>query len=964
MSPNILWVPKLLSTSCYCRTVVKGSITLKSSKFCIFSILLSSLVSGLVGQELPPIQSFTPQDYQGENQNWAIAQGADNHIYIANNHNLLEYDGVRWKSNPSPNASIFRSVMATDSLLFSGQYMEFGFWKKDNFSNLIYTSISEQLEEPMLEDEEFWNIIVLGDWVLFQSLDRIYSYNVRTHLFKILNMKSTKAQLFKIDDTVYFQGQNLDVYKIENGAPILVIEHQNLKDKNVVGIYKNIDAILVILENAQFLTTEKNGAFLKEVEASEELKGLNVYCTEKLKDGSYILGTISNGMYQVTADGKLIRSINQRKGLNNNTILSVFQDNDDNLWLGLDNGIGVVNMNSRFHEYLDNLGRLGLVYTSKLVDGNLYLGTNQGLFVKRQNSEEDFKLIPGTDGQVWNLEFIDDTLFCGHNSGTFVVSGDRATLISTLPGTWGIKVLDESKKFLIQGNYDGVSILKKENGNWIFKNKVDGFDTSSRFFEVLDKTKILVNHEYKGLFRLTLDDSYTKVIKTETHPIMGHGSSMVKFQDEIVYTSLNGAFTMRTDSFAFRPNTILNKLLFEKAGGISSILLPDEMKGRLWCFTKKGLSYIYPDSFNASLAINSFPIPEFFSKSLGVSGFENLRWLKAEEYLIGVSNGFVLLDADMKDEPSYSISITEVAKTGSTADFIKMPLTSGQEIGFVDNSVQFNYSVPQYNKYAEVSYQYRLLGLDNEWGSWSTNASVIFNSLKYGDFQFEVRAKVGNTITANIAKYNFSVKRPWYLSIAALMIYTLGISAIFFMVHKMYKWYYTKKQRTLLELEKKKLKRKKLKTEKELIQVKNDMLQGEIDAKNRELAISTMSIIKKNQFLSAIKEQLNNEEKSSHIKSIIRTIDRNIENEDDWKFFEEAFNNADKDFLHTLQDKHKELTPNDLRLCAYLRLNLTSKEIAPLLNISIKSVEVKRYRLRKKMNLPHEEGLTDYILSL
>ena len=86
------------------------------------------------------------------------------------------------------------------------------------------------------------------------------------------------------------------------------------------------------------------------------------------------------------------------------------------------------------------------------------------------------------------------------------------------------------------------------------------------------------------------------------------------------------------------------------------------------------------------------------------------------------------------------------------------------------------------------------------------------------------------------------------------------------------------------------------------------------------------------------------------------------EKEDTWTVFKEAFDNADNDFLKKVKQAHPSLTPNDLRLCAYLRLNLSSKEIAPLLNISVRSVEIKRYRLRKKMDLPHEQGLVEYIL--
>ena len=125
-----------------------------------------------------------------------------------------------------------------------------------------------------------------------------------------------------------------------------------------------------------------------------------------------------------------------------------------------------------------------------------------------------------------------------------------------------------------------------------------------------------------------------------------------------------------------------------------------------------------------------------------------------------------------------------------------------------------------------------------------------------------------------------------------------------------------------------------------------------------------MSMIKKNQFLGKIKTDLKKITDVSKVSSVIKTIDRNLNNEDDWKFFEEAFNNADKEFLQKIKNSHPNLTNNDLKLCAYLRLNLSSKDIAPLLNISLRSVEIKRYRLRKKMNLTHNEGLTDYILSL
>jgi DNA-binding CsgD family transcriptional regulator len=208
------------------------------------------------------------------------------------------------------------------------------------------------------------------------------------------------------------------------------------------------------------------------------------------------------------------------------------------------------------------------------------------------------------------------------------------------------------------------------------------------------------------------------------------------------------------------------------------------------------------------------------------------------------------------------------------------------------------------------------------------------------------------------------VLRPWYLTYWAIGGYLLGLLVLSLGVHRLYQSHYRKEQRRIVEENKRKIKQGKLKAKKKIIEIRNAQLQQEIESKNRELAVSTMSLIKKNEFLNTLKDQLKSVEDLAQIRSVIRTIDRNISNEDDWKFFEEAFNNADKDFLHKVKELHPELTPNDLKLCAYLRLNLSSKEIAPLLNISVRSVEVKRYRLRKKMNLVHEKSLTEYILEL
>ena len=125
-----------------------------------------------------------------------------------------------------------------------------------------------------------------------------------------------------------------------------------------------------------------------------------------------------------------------------------------------------------------------------------------------------------------------------------------------------------------------------------------------------------------------------------------------------------------------------------------------------------------------------------------------------------------------------------------------------------------------------------------------------------------------------------------------------------------------------------------------------------------------MSTLRRNEFLNKIKKDLSEIETEPRIDLLIKKINKNLKRNDDWEYFEEAFNNADKGFFKILKTRHHKLTNNDLRLCAYLRLNLSSKEIAPLLNISVQSIEIKRYRLRKKMNLSREQRIVDYIMTM
>ena len=915
----------------------------------------------MLAQELPPIQNYAPKDYNGEYQNWGISQSSSKLIYIANHSNLLEFDGSKWRSYKLPSASIIRSVEVVDERIYTGSYREFGYWIKGPDGQLSYTSLSDLLDTPVSQDEEFWDILAIDHWLLFQSLDRIYIYDLVEQSFKIIEASSAKAKLHRIKDKVYFQKARQGLFTLEKGNSVLVTDHQVLKHQSLIGLYDYNGKLLLVTDNAKWYLYDSKT--LTPFETDMDSFDLKLYSSIRLSDGTFVFGSISNGFYHLDQSGKLIGNVNQSKGLHNNTVLSLFEDADHNLWLGLDNGISVVNLYAPFNEYIDKLGKLGVVYAALEQEDYLYLGTNQGLFVRDAKGLEDFKLIKGTEGQVWSLQNVHQTLFCGHNSGTFVIRGDQAKLVSDFRGTWGVKAIEQHDDLVLQGNYNGLSVLKKTNGQWFLRNVIEGFNTSSRFFEIND-LDVVVNHEQKGLFHLVLDTTFHNVVKVDNVPAISHSSNIFQFQGQLYYKTFTGIYSIGDRLTDIALDSIMTAIVFKENQNPISIIIPDPSSQRLWYFTENGIKYINQSSLSGKLNDFNISIPNTLSNNLGVSGFENISKVSENEYLIGSSNGYITLELEKVSTSEHHISIRGVQYGNYQNIASEAPLSEQGVFKYIHNNLKFQYSVPEYDKYTDVRYQYRLEGLSEQWSPWSEKAEVSFMNLPFGDYTFSVRAIAGNDPTENTSSYSFSIERPLLLSNLALLLYALGLGMLFFLIHRIYKRHYRKKQETLIQNNQKELERRNLQEKERISHILNEKLQNEIENKNRELAISTMSILNKNKFLSSLKSQLNMiPEKDKSIKLVLREIDNNINSEDDWKFFEDAFNNADKDFLNRIKAKHDSLTNNDLRLCAYLRLNLSSKEIAPLLNISVKSVEMKRYRIRKKLDLPHQDNLTDYILN-
>lgn len=937
---------------------------------------------------VPYVQNYPKSAYLSGNQNWSIAKDKSGIMYFGNAEGLLTFDGRYWQQYKMPNRQIVRSVAtADDGLVYTGSFGEFGYWSYQD-KHLQYTSLVKFIPKPHKITDEIWKIYVDGKRVIFQSFSTIYIYENK----KVVVLKAPNAFLFlhQVKNRLFAEVLGKGLFELKGRKFSPLIGSEILGNTGVLSIlpYKG---------NSFIIGTGKNGLFIYDGQTFSPLPSLanSFLKTYQLNNGVKILnkyyayGTILNGLIIIDENGKVVQRINKSSGLQNNTILSLYADNEQNLWAGLDNGIDRIELNSPLYFYFDKAGQFGTVYSSLIVKNKIYLGTNQGLFTSPWIPENgnlfnsfDFKLIPNSQGQVWDLHEIDNQLLCGHNDGTFNVIGNQMTKISTISGGWTIKKLNSNPNYLIQGTYTGLVIFAKDaRGKWKFSHKVIGFREPSRYLEQDSKGDIWVSHAYKGLYKLTLSSDLKQATNIKYYDEKNglpsnFNINIFNLENKIVFSSNEGFLLYDEISNRFSKYETLNKNLgsFYTSNKIISAGLK-----KYW-FINHGKMGLVNLSEPGKTVVDSSRFSILDGRM--VQYYENISQISAKIYLISVDDGFVIYNTTstnntLKKQNLPAVLIrrieditdkyTTLTENGSNGEKIEIP--------FSRNNIRISFSLPYYRQ-SKVKFQYYLEGYSKQWSDWSAATQKDFTNLTRGNYVFKVRAKINEESTSEkTTTFEFSVAPPWYGNNWAILFYALlGVIALI-AGKRIYEAKLNKDQKIIknkLHLEKEEfLKREAEATEKQIIKIQTEKLQVELASKNRELANSAMSLVYKNELLQKISEEMTklkdeNGKKLSEdqLRKIQKVIDDGMNDERDWNLFESSFNEAHESFFKKLKANHPDLVPNDLKLCAYLHMNMSSKELASLLNISLRGVEIRRYRLRKKLEVPHDKNLVEFLMEL
>lgn len=868
---------------------------------------------------VPPLQNFSPSEYHNSGKVWDIDSASNGIVYFAAENGLLEYDGLTWNVRKGSDGFTRSVYVASDSLIYTGSDLDFGVWKRNQYFEFEYHSLYPFREELVELNEEFWDIHQKENSVLFVSASNIYVYG-NENLTKISAPNRLNGS-FSVGDSIYFSDEQSGLYVMQDLALTPVFEYPEEGAFEISGIYQHRGDLILATYNSGLYRFDGESLAPIPQELSRLLASANVFSFENIGPQKLAFGTVMNGLLITEFDGTIIQQINRNKGLSNNTILSLHSTANGVLWLGTDYGISSIDLRSNLSFIYDYQGEFGTGYSAHLYDNTFYLGTNRGLYVTNwtnlSNNRDsfDFNFIPDSDGQVWTLKEIGNDLFVGHDRGLFTLSGNNISRIGNNRGIW---TLIPFREFILAGTYNGISVFEKNSENWEYLKQVDLITGSVNQLIPENDEVLWVNIPNYGFIRIGLDGS--------------------------LYPNERTFFT--TDLFDGK-----NPIIRKKNG---NILVQTDLY--TYSYSPADTSFqIKDEHFFETEPKNS--LPEIYQPTL----------LDNQYSFIPVYNGFALKSPEIRDTSTVDSNSFQVLfrTTEAYNTDNRVPFSPGASIDPEFNNIQVDFLIPNQT---DVYYQFRLN--EDEWSEWATINSLNFIDLTSGEYVLTVRGLKNNRVSDDLS-LSFYIAAPWYKSGFAYTFYFLFVAAFIYLTYLWQKKSLKKQKKKLMTINEMSLKKQSEKHKREIMKLEKDRLQSEFDELKQQLRNKTIELAKKakenqdkNRLLNDLKIKIerileNPEIAKSSWKKIHSTLDSFINSEDNT--FEIQMDELHQEFYQRLKKSFPELSVNDLRLCAYLKLGLNSKEVAEIMNIKPSSVYISRSRLRKKLGLDTNEDLHDFL---
>lgn len=938
----------------------------------------------------------------------AILQDNSGFIWLGTFTGLNKYDGYSYKAyeynlletNTITNSRINDLKLDKDGNILIGTYgggLNIYHPATQKFTNIFLGKGPEDLPSNNIR-----KLLISNNNQIFAATDNgLYQIkNGSSYIIPLGNQKNPIVNCITetSDGTIWVGTQDNGAYRIYSdnddilSASFVNIPGKSLNIRAMDSDYKG--NLWLSYYNGGFTQVILEGSEIKEFIHSsdiDEYRTLDVMPVQTIFcniNGEVWLGTENYGLVVIEPETMSYTHFenteNSVNSLPDNSVWSIYRDNSGIIWLGTYSH-GAYRIDpfwNKFDQYTQENQEINSQFKNTSVTSifpenqdNLLISTDGMKFFEYNRPKNFFRQIPGNNN-VMNIEKINNEYWTSSWNGGITVYKDNLAIDQKIlenQNFFRVLKIDENKIWAASWG-DGIYIFSPRGvvlnhlTSYSEKNKI----ISSNIFTLCktSNNKVWIG-TLNGLSVISIKENENFEIEnfiSEAKDSTTLSSNIVLsiFQDSnenIWVGTSNGLNKYMPATNSFKRIIRFHE---DKSFEIRSIL--EGANHNLWLGTNKGLIKFNIFSEKARLYDESDGLPflEFRNNSA--------RKISDSKLIFGGNGGVITFDPNrIEDNPKPPNTIITNIKifnnpvkigekpTPEKAISIMKSITLSHKMNvFTLEFTAINYTRPEKN-----TYEYMLEGLENNWNAVGNRRSATYSNLDAGEYIFKVRSFNNDGIGDETpAMLTIIVTPPFYNTWWFRALILLVVSLLIFVIVRIRMNELHRRvvfNENLAKLEK--WKRVQMEFEQD-----QKLMGSELDEKTQKLAEVSLQIAQKNEKLFAVHQQildiLPNASRENYKKlvQLRRSLEEDINQKENWKVLETGINLTHDNFLQRFTEKYPKITHKDLKLVAYIRMNMSNKEIASLLNITPRSVESGRYRLRKRLGINKDVNLNDFIM--